>query len=200
MTNHPPTISTARPATQNRHVSRRTLLAGALGTASTAAIASPAVASQPRRGPAETASEPVSLGEPLQDVNLIGAADDQTAQASQVGSNFLAAATAAEITSGDAVAGSQVSGVVAGGGSEVTIVGQNTSTFSEALSGNVFGANAIGAQAGPQAANSADVTITFGGVVADVSARAGAAQDGGAEAGDAASTAARRWKAGWPAL
>ncbi|WP_129668870.1 PQQ-binding-like beta-propeller repeat protein [Phytoactinopolyspora endophytica] len=62
----------ARGGAAPRDVSRRALLAGALTTASAAAFAGPAVAA--RGSAAVSGGEPVSLGQPLRDVNLIGAA------------------------------------------------------------------------------------------------------------------------------
>ncbi|NED98992.1 PQQ-binding-like beta-propeller repeat protein [Phytoactinopolyspora halotolerans] len=64
--------STAHSRGNGSPVTRRTLLAGALTTASAAAFASPA-ASAPA-SPTAALAEPVRLGQPLKDVNLIGAA------------------------------------------------------------------------------------------------------------------------------
>jgi len=66
------------------------------------------------------------------------------ATVSQMGDNSAAIATSVEASSGDAVAGSQVTGVVAGAGSDVRIQNSNTSLLNFAFSGGVTAVNVSG--------------------------------------------------------
>ena len=74
------------------------------------------------------------------------------AQAEQIGDNSVTATQSVEVATGDAVSGSQVTGVVAGWGSDVTIQNQNASEFNIATSGSVLLAeNNLDVNAGPSA-------------------------------------------------
>jgi len=111
-----------------------------------------------------------------------GAVGDQDAQASQIGDNSIAAAVGVEVSSGDAVAGGQVVGVVSGDRSEVTIQNQNSADATDATTGAVNATNDVAIAAGPVASNDAQVDIDFNNVIIDVSANAGAANDATATA------------------
>lgn len=75
---------------------------------------------------------------------------DAEAQVSQVGDNDIDVVQAAESTSGDAVAGSQVTGVVADGG-DVEIQNQNNSDLAFATSGAAVAVNDLAVAGGPTA-------------------------------------------------
>jgi hypothetical protein len=78
--------------------------------------------------------------------------DTSTASASQLGDNSAAVDQALDGHTGDAVAGSQVAGVVAGDGSDVTIQLQNSAEGAEAESGEIEEAeNDLEANVGPTA-------------------------------------------------
>ncbi len=72
-----------------------------------------------------------------------------TASASQIGDNDASADQVIAADSGDAVAGSQVTGVVAGG--EAVVQNTNTSEDTFAFSGDVFADNLLDANLGPSA-------------------------------------------------
>jgi hypothetical protein len=67
-------------------------------------------------------------------------AETSTASASQVGDNALVLEQSADVSTGDAVAGAQVTGVVASG-DDVTIQNQNSATDSEAETGDATAEN-----------------------------------------------------------
>jgi len=71
------------------------------------------------------------------------------ASVSQFGSNAAAVAQSVDAESGDAVAGSQVTGVVGNG--DVVVANQNSSLGSLAVSGPVLAGNVLGANVGPTA-------------------------------------------------
>jgi hypothetical protein len=64
-----------------------------------------------------------------------------TAQASQFGDNAASVAQSVDASTGDAVGGSQVTGTVAGDGSETTVMNQNTASGPIVTSGSVTGAS-----------------------------------------------------------
>lgn len=71
--------------------------------------------------------------------------------ASQFGDNSMVVGQELVLESGDAVAGSQIAGVVAGDTGTVTVSNQNSSLIAVALSGPVLGANFAAAFGGPVA-------------------------------------------------
>lgn len=86
--------------------------------------------------------------------------DDGDATATQIGDNDIVADQASTATSGDAVSGSQVAGVVNDGG-ETTIQLNNTSDSSTAVSGAAVAQNFVtGLQAGPLASSTGVGTAT----------------------------------------
>lgn len=78
-------------------------------------------------------------------------ADETTAASQQDGDNAILAAQGADADTGDAVAGSQVTGVVAGGHEEVLVAAQNFSEDPFSLTGDASASNDLVAQAGPVA-------------------------------------------------
>jgi hypothetical protein len=83
------------------------------------------------------------------------------AQTSQTGDNTAAISTEVTAASGDAVAGSQVTGVVAGPGSDVTVMNQNIGILNFAVSGGTAVLNlSIGPRVGPTAAALGFATVS----------------------------------------
>lgn len=92
-------------------------------------------------------------------IDLDGVAGDATSQATQTGDNDTAVAQSVDAATGDAVAGSQVTGAVAGDDSEVTISEQNTSDLAFATSGAVVASNDVFVDNGPEAVSFSAVEV-----------------------------------------
>ncbi len=89
------------------------------------------------------------------------AIDNDSASASQIGDNDVALGQAMDVSTGDAVAGSQVTGVVAGAGSEVTQQNSNTAEFAAAITGQVDDAdNTAFTNLGPNVLAFGDATVS----------------------------------------
>jgi hypothetical protein len=88
--------------------------------------------------------------------------EDGTAQASQNGDNAMDVVQTLDISTGDAVAGSQVTGAVAGPGSDVTVQNQNVATLGTvATSGDVIGAeNVLVANSAPRRPPTAQLRLS----------------------------------------
>lgn len=113
-------------------------------------------------------------------------AGEAEAQASQIGDNAASAAQSLDAESGDAVAGAQVVGAVAGDDSDVLVEGQNSSSVVTALSGSVIGVNFADIDSGSSAE-----AITGASVLASdniVATEAGCIGDGCEAVADAAFT------------
>lgn len=111
---------------------------------------------------------PASVGFATVDVTATGG--DAEAQASQIGDNHAAFDQAASVATGDAVSGAQVTGAVAGDGSETTISGQNTADAPFAVSGDASALNFADVNAGPDAVTNSGVEVTTEDSGADASA------------------------------
>ncbi len=114
--------------------------------------------------------------------------DGAIAQATQNGDNDVTVVQTAEATSGDAVAGSQITGSV--GGSDVTVQGQNVADAPFAFSGDAEAFNDGLVLAGPSAASGADGSASAAQLgdndallVQDASATSGDAVAGGTVVG-----------------
>lgn len=79
--------------------------------------------------------------------NAVGG--DADSQASQIGDNVIRSEQAVSAETGDAVSGSQVSGVVASGGADVTVQEQNDAEAPTALSGFATADSTVELTAGP---------------------------------------------------
>lgn len=100
-----------------------------------------------------------------------------TASAAQTGDNSVAASVDVTAASGDAVAGSQVLGAVAGDGSDLTVQNQNTADTPSAVSGDVNVASIVGVSAGPTALVDLLGDAFAGDIAADLSASCTAGDD-----------------------
>lgn len=74
-----------------------------------------------------------------------------SASAEQIGDNNVSVDQGIDVSSGDAVSGSQVTGAVASRNGEVTIQNTNTSINNDATTGDVFSANEFDVAVGPSA-------------------------------------------------
>lgn len=92
-----------------------------------------------------TATNTASLG-----VGPVASSDTGPAQASQIGNNNVSISQSSVAKSGDAVVGSQITGIVGGG--NATVQNQNSSEGGEAFTGNAVAGNLIdGLSVGPAA-------------------------------------------------
>lgn len=90
---------------------------------------------------------PVSAGPNAIAIGLLGT----RAQASQIGDNVVVASQHLDVASGDALAGAQVTGVVAGPGADVVVQNQGRALLPIAVSAPAIGVNVAPVNVGPSA-------------------------------------------------